>query len=436
MAFLFEILGLFLTLVTSGYSLSCIQCSSVTSTSCTGPSVTCASGYQCGAQYTASNAGTVSNNQYTRTCFPENQCTLSGSLSTNGARIKSAVSCCNTDNCTPSLPSLPGDSSVSNGLTCRSCVSADSTWCYTSDTIQCTGNENMCLLQTTKISGSVSLSTAIRGCSTKSFCDFGSQSSSIDGLSTEVKFICTSGSMGLQKGIYLPAVICLFFLKLILQTRMLLVTLFVLSSLVLSDGALLCTKCSHPSSPECTGNSVTCPNDDDQCSSTYIEIIKNETTSANFFRSCSPKTKCNITGSSTFPGGSLRVATSCCLANDKCTPDTPILPQYNNTEQNGLTCGQCLSINSDQCTSDNKMLCSGNETTCLRLATTATGYEAAAMTLHGCATKSICNLDSQLFTTNILTVNYKYICTSGTLGIHYGASVSLTGFALLLKYLF
>ncbi|XP_040182763.1 phospholipase A2 inhibitor 25 kDa subunit-like [Rana temporaria] len=217
MASLYQIIGVFLGLVAPSYSLSCTQCFSP-SNSCTGPSVTCPSGSVCGAAYTESWAlGILVSRSYIKSCVPQDECDKTGSMTipSNG-RVKLGTSCCGTDLCTPTLPSLPGDSSVSNGLTCRSCISADSTWCYTSDTMQCTGNENMCFLQTTKISGTTSSSIAMRGCATKSICDLGSQSSSVAGLKTEVKFICTNGSTGLQKGFYLPAVICVFFLKLLI----------------------------------------------------------------------------------------------------------------------------------------------------------------------------------------------------------------------------
>ncbi|XP_077312669.1 phospholipase A2 inhibitor and Ly6/PLAUR domain-containing protein-like [Lithobates pipiens] len=212
---LLELFFILAALANTGLSLSCMQCSSTT-TSCTGSSVTCSSGNKCGVIYTTTTAGSSTTSSYAMSCLSSDQCSLSGSLTTNDMRLKTAASCCSTDNCIPSLPSLPGDSSVYNGVTCRSCLSASSTWCYTSDTIKCTGNENMCLLQSTEISGSQSLATAIRGCSTQSFCNLGSQSSSANGLSSSIKFVCTSGSSGLRQGFYLPAVICLFFLKLLI----------------------------------------------------------------------------------------------------------------------------------------------------------------------------------------------------------------------------
>ncbi|XP_077312656.1 phospholipase A2 inhibitor and Ly6/PLAUR domain-containing protein-like [Lithobates pipiens] len=213
MTSLLQFLCVLSALVASGYALSCTECVSPLD-SCTGPSVTCPSGSVCGAVYTQSWAfGILASKSYVMSCTPQNQCDKSGSMSLpHGVRMKIGISCCETDGCTPTFPSLPRDSSRYNGVTCQSCMSADSTWCSTSDTMQCTGEENTCLLQTTKLSGSKELATAMRGCATKSICDLASYS----GSAMEVKFVCTSGSTGLQRGFYLPAVICIFFLKLLI----------------------------------------------------------------------------------------------------------------------------------------------------------------------------------------------------------------------------
>ncbi|CAJ0967370.1 unnamed protein product [Ranitomeya imitator] len=141
-----------------------------------------------------------------RVCSPPSQCSIKGSISTSQLQLRMAASCCDTDNCTPDLPELPSKSTNSNELVCRSCISADSTWCHTPDTIQCTGDENMCLLQSTKISGSASSSTAIRGCATKSICDLGSNTAALGGLTVDVKTVCTSGSKSVHKLILNPAV--------------------------------------------------------------------------------------------------------------------------------------------------------------------------------------------------------------------------------------
>ncbi|XP_077312655.1 phospholipase A2 inhibitor and Ly6/PLAUR domain-containing protein-like [Lithobates pipiens] len=213
MTSLLHILCVLSALVASGLSLNCMHCMSTTTSCSSGVSLPCASGYTCG--YTAMRAKGA--NLYLQSCVPQKQCDLKGSVSLpNGEKGKMATSCCGTDDCTPTLPSLPVDSSASNGLTCRSCKVENSDWCYTSDTMKCTGGENMCLLQTVKITGSQSVAHAARGCATKSICDLGSQSYNIQGMSTDIRFTCTSGSTGLPKGFYLPALICLSLLKLLI----------------------------------------------------------------------------------------------------------------------------------------------------------------------------------------------------------------------------
>ncbi|KAM5132670.1 phospholipase A2 inhibitor NAI-like [Mantella aurantiaca] len=153
---------------------------------------------------------------YVMSCVPQDKCGVSGSATIASKEIKMGISCCSGDLCTPSLPTLPRVNTVSNGLTCRSCISEESTSCYTSDTMQCTGDQNMCMLQTVQLSGVASGSSAMRGCATKSLCNLGSHSFRAQGLSGDIRFVCTSGSADLRKGFFLPAVICLFFLKLLI----------------------------------------------------------------------------------------------------------------------------------------------------------------------------------------------------------------------------
>ncbi|XP_040182765.1 phospholipase A2 inhibitor 25 kDa subunit-like [Rana temporaria] len=210
-----HIIGVLLALAASGYSLYCTQCISQ-SKSCVGSNVSCPSDSLCGVSYSETGYGCDTTNLYVMSCLPQDECGLSGSATfPSGVTLRMGSSCCSTSLCIPTLPSLPWYNSMpNNGLTCGSCKSADSTWCYTSNTIQCTGDENMCLLHTTKMSGMISMSTAFRGCATKSLCNLSSQSYSTEDVSAERKFICTSGSTGLRKGFILPAVICLFLLNL------------------------------------------------------------------------------------------------------------------------------------------------------------------------------------------------------------------------------
>ncbi|XP_077312657.1 phospholipase A2 inhibitor and Ly6/PLAUR domain-containing protein-like [Lithobates pipiens] len=193
MASIFQILGVLLSLAASGYTLSCTHCSS-SSDSCTGPNVTCPYGFVCGAIYIEGRVtGTIIFQSYQMACMTQDKCDITGSGTIpQNAKIKMGTSCCATDGCTPPPPSMPQDSSVSNGVACTSCISMDSAYCYSSDKIQCTGDEDRCFLQATKASGQTPKYTAVRGCATKSVCDLGSRSFSSEGVKPDNYVICGS----------------------------------------------------------------------------------------------------------------------------------------------------------------------------------------------------------------------------------------------------
>ncbi|XP_031761701.1 phospholipase A2 inhibitor 25 kDa subunit isoform X1 [Xenopus tropicalis] len=194
------ILSILSALAATGYSLSCQTCIGVGSTPCQGQSMSCPADNACAATYTLTTAHGVTVSQvYTLSCAPRSQCDKPGSISIPDGKIKRGISCCYTDDCTPPTPTLPVDAFQPNGLVCRTCTSADSTWCYTDDTMRCTGEENRCLLQTTTLTGSVSSKVAVRGCATKSICDLGGTSVSSPEFSMDVKFSCTSGSFSILK---------------------------------------------------------------------------------------------------------------------------------------------------------------------------------------------------------------------------------------------
>ncbi|XP_066428748.1 phospholipase A2 inhibitor and Ly6/PLAUR domain-containing protein-like [Eleutherodactylus coqui] len=205
-------LSLFSALTATSSALLCTKCTS-TSTTCSGSSITCPDGFMCGSEYTVLGEGERTEHLI-RKCTPSSECNFSGSMTMTEERFALGISCCSTDNCTPTLPTVPTKGHNPNGVICRSCVSAQSTSCYTSDTIQCTADENMCLLQTIEITGSAS--SAMRGCATKSYCDLGSQSYTAGGSTIKATFICTSGAISAHKVILTPAIVCLLVLKLFL----------------------------------------------------------------------------------------------------------------------------------------------------------------------------------------------------------------------------
>ncbi|CAN2388071.1 Phospholipase A2 inhibitor and LY6 PLAUR [Pristimantis euphronides] len=129
-----------------------------------------------------------------RSCVPENQCQGPGSFSTHNSQSKKGFSCCYTDNCIPPPPVLSLDNTRENGLTCPTCTGNGVDWCDTGMTMGCTGNETMCILQYTKMSGTLSRESVLRGCATPTICNIGNQSVITDGITVEVRISCTGGT--------------------------------------------------------------------------------------------------------------------------------------------------------------------------------------------------------------------------------------------------
>ncbi|XP_063800039.1 phospholipase A2 inhibitor NAI-like [Pseudophryne corroboree] len=201
-------------LTATGFSLTCKVCTGANFSSCTGETTQCAADQACGGVRTISMAfGVTVNEIYASSCVPNEQCNTNGSLSTPSSNIKIATSCCYTDNCTPSTPTLAADSSQPNDLICRTCLSADSDYCYTGDTMRCNGDENMCILQRTNIIGQTKQSVAIRGCATKSYCSIGTKSSSTANLEVKVAITCSNGAFGLRSGPFVAFIVAIVMAK-------------------------------------------------------------------------------------------------------------------------------------------------------------------------------------------------------------------------------
>ncbi|XP_073426003.1 phospholipase A2 inhibitor and Ly6/PLAUR domain-containing protein-like [Dendrobates tinctorius] len=211
---LIGILSLFSTFAATSYALWCAQCVAFGTSTCTGNTMICPSGQVCGTSYLEIDVGGTMNKTVVRSCALSSECGFIGSMTIQQVQYRMGISCCRYDDCTPFTPIPPSPNYSKNGVVCRTCISATSTWCYTSDTMQCTGNETMCALQTSKITGSNPVSMAIRGCATQSICDLGSQSQNMAGVSASVKNICTNGGLSVHKVLLTPAIVCLLLLKL------------------------------------------------------------------------------------------------------------------------------------------------------------------------------------------------------------------------------
>ncbi|KAG8539378.1 hypothetical protein GDO81_020997 [Engystomops pustulosus] len=199
-----KLLGLFLVLTIfwgQGSSLSCTVCLVQGATFCTGNNVTCPPGRVCASTYTVNMEDGIKKNEFFgRSCVPENQCQGPGSFSTHNTTSKKGFSCCYTDNCTPPAPVLSSVNNTQNGHICPTCTEDGVDWCDAGRTMSCTGDETMCILQYTNMSGTISRDSVLRGCATPTICNIGNQSLITGGLSVQVQISCTGGGGGLHCG--------------------------------------------------------------------------------------------------------------------------------------------------------------------------------------------------------------------------------------------
>ncbi|XP_071969202.1 phospholipase A2 inhibitor and Ly6/PLAUR domain-containing protein-like [Engystomops pustulosus] len=205
-------------LTVTGLSLSCTKCIDFNGAQCTGSSETCSSGSSCATALSVTTVGS-SNQSLTlsRGCAPVNQCNITGSLTFQGGYVRISTTCCNSDSCSSTSPTLPATSSQGNGLTCRTCSTDTTDYCYTGDTLQCHGDETMCGRLSTSLTGSATVTNAIRGCATPSVCNIlGTQQSTYGSLNVVVKTYCSSGCIGLQESFYLSTLMMLFLIKVLL----------------------------------------------------------------------------------------------------------------------------------------------------------------------------------------------------------------------------
>ncbi|XP_072282016.1 phospholipase A2 inhibitor and Ly6/PLAUR domain-containing protein-like [Pyxicephalus adspersus] len=201
-----------------GHSLSCTVCLVQGATFCTGNNVSCPPGRVCAATHTINIEDGIKTTEYFgRSCVPENQCQRPGIFSTYNSKSKKGISCCYTDNCTPTQPQLLPDNDKPNGLTCPTCKANGTQWCDTGMAMKCTGEETMCIVQHSKITGSSSTELVLRGCATPSICNIGNQTHITDGLSVEVQITCTGSAEGFPHCSYFNGIIAIV-IMLILNT--------------------------------------------------------------------------------------------------------------------------------------------------------------------------------------------------------------------------
>ncbi|CAI9611972.1 unnamed protein product [Staurois parvus] len=192
-------------LTATGHALTCKVCMVSYSTYCNGDtSMVCPKGQVCVSAYTLTTMGhSKVSEEFSRGCAPKDQCNTPGSISIPGGKIKRNTSCCFTDNCYPPTPTLPEDNFEPNGVTCATCASSYSDWCYNDKTMRCTGDENMCILESSHQYEPIDQMLALRGCATRSICDIGTQEISYGHINMTMKIKCSSASSPLYSHLVL-----------------------------------------------------------------------------------------------------------------------------------------------------------------------------------------------------------------------------------------
>ncbi|MEE6515524.1 hypothetical protein FKM82_024357, partial [Ascaphus truei] len=148
---LLQVLCVLSALVATGYSIACKQCVDTHNEKCAASYKKCPLNNVCMASYIENTAAGKVETVSIRSCAPRSKCGMSGSISNHAFKSKISITCCYINSCTPLIPTLPDDNNQKNGVTCPSCTSEDSDNCYTSETIECTGDEKKCVLKTTNM---------------------------------------------------------------------------------------------------------------------------------------------------------------------------------------------------------------------------------------------------------------------------------------------
>ncbi|CAN2388066.1 u-PAR/Ly-6 domain [Pristimantis euphronides] len=196
------------TIATTGYSLSCIECTSLGDTMCNATPKTCSSEHDsCLLTYIVTSMGGMEiSKMYIRQCGQSSLCLKTGSISLPNGRIKTGTTCCKTNDCMPTRPVLPPDSNKKNGFWCKTCFAPNSQSCDTEILTECIGEETMCISQVTNRTGDVATTTSVRGCATKEMCEPARQVWNLTKMTVYLENTCTNSGIAVQPHLFLPII--------------------------------------------------------------------------------------------------------------------------------------------------------------------------------------------------------------------------------------
>ncbi|XP_056399898.1 phospholipase A2 inhibitor gamma subunit B-like [Hyla sarda] len=174
------------SMISTGYSLTCISCTSTTQTPCTGSAVTCAATEDvCTSIYTETKLTVYGITSYAivRGCGASSECDNPKSLSNQFMTVDINTGCCQSNNCTPAA-AIVTPNTVTNNLACPSCFTLTSSTCVPDSQIECTGSEIKCTTYSiTTLTDPSRPILAMAGCASENMCSNynGTASSSVTG---------------------------------------------------------------------------------------------------------------------------------------------------------------------------------------------------------------------------------------------------------------
>ncbi|XP_072011035.1 uncharacterized protein [Engystomops pustulosus] len=168
--------------------------------------------------------------------------------------------------------------------------------------------------------------------------------------------------------------------------------LFVIYGIPIGE-ALRCQTCKALNAEDCTGESVPCKNEGDNCTKAIEHNSVNGMNIASFSRGCTSFPQmCGKLFTVTTPNFTLEIYNDCCNTND-CNVGKIIVPAKNTTK-NGLSCKACFEEGTYVCKEFTTIECTGNEGDCLQYSGDATrpGQQTQKYALAGCATTGACGV--------------------------------------------
>ncbi|XP_069597099.1 phospholipase A2 inhibitor NAI-like isoform X1 [Ranitomeya imitator] len=193
--YLWSLVSFLSALAATGHCLQCYTCVGLMSDSCSFAFLTnssCPAGNVCASRYRIAVSGEFIFQRFIRFCAQLSECNATGIYSTSTTSSERiATTCCSENLCTPEKPIVPEGNSTPNGLKCPKC----SSWrpsCDTLRTLNCAGDQTMCLIETTKeTTGSLNVTSIKRGCASEGFCYKRNESSTAGTVLKETTYSCT-----------------------------------------------------------------------------------------------------------------------------------------------------------------------------------------------------------------------------------------------------